>query len=306
MKPAILIVGYKRPQNVSTIYKLVKDYQTRLYIFVDLDEKPPSLANDETIRLARDCQANPLVTAFIASKNFGVGKAVPAAIDWVLENEKAVIVLEDDCVPNSYTVPYLTNLLEETKYSETILLVAGSNPVSGHLRATTSVISSYPLIWGWAITKDKWNLIAPYVRNEISFLRILWRIVNNSSKIIPISFFAAAYFRSNAGITKAWDCNLALGMLLENFTGIVPNENTITNVGNDDVASHTSDPHRNSHIIIASDQKPSESIEFTSSAIDSLIAKEIYKLRIRHLLAPTKAFIQISMNKAQGAYLRSR
>jgi hypothetical protein len=305
MIPAILIIGYERPENVALILKSLKEYQNNIYLFVDFDEKYRSAENLLMIKHAREYAEEGRVSLFIAEKNYSVGGAVPAAIDWVLGLEESVIVLEDDCVPNKHTIPYLSNMLLLTQKEDSILLVSGSNPVSKNLRVFESSISSFPLIWGWAIWKSNWVRIAPYVRREVRPATILYKFLLNPRKMIAKSFFTAAYLRSRSEITKAWDCNLALGMLMESYFATVPNENTITNIGNDGVASHTIYESESAEIIVASNQRPSEIVSMNCKSIDLAISNEIYHLRARHLLSPVKAFIQILQNKARNAFEES-
>jgi len=302
MIPAILIIGYERPENVAVILSALKEYQNKIYLFVDSDEFHGSAKNNDMVEQARRYAHDPRISIFIAEKNFGVGGAVPAALDWALDFEESVIVLEDDCVPNVYTISYLSSMLLKTYDNDSVLLVSGSNPLTVNQKNLESSISSFPLIWGWAILKDNWLRIRPYIRKEIRIPTILSKLILRPHKALAISFFTAAYLRSRSGITTAWDCNLALGMLLENYKAIVPNENTITNIGNDSVASHTICENRAREIITASDRRPSEEIGVNGKSVDLAIATEIYNLRARHLLSPDKATMQILRNKVPNAF----
>lgn len=297
-----MIIGYERPENVALILSSTKEYQNNIYLFVDLDETYCSAENMVMIEEAKRYANEERISILIAEKNYGVGGAVPAALDWALDLEESVIVLEDDCIPNNYTISYLSNMLLITQEEKSILLVSGSNPLSDDQRMLESSVSSFPLIWGWAIWKDNWLRIAPYVRKDIRLATILLKLILNPKKAVAISFFFAAYLRSRSGITKAWDCNLALGMLLEQYCAIVPNENTITNIGNDSVASHTIHKSESKEIITASSRKPSEAINKNGKFIDLAISSEIYNLRAKHLLSPAKALIQILMNKVRNAF----
>ena len=302
MIPAILIIGYKRPENVALILTAIQEYQSKVYIFVDLDETHAGEENFTMIKMAREYESKPQFSVFVAEKNFGVGRAVPAALDWVLGHEESVIILEDDCLPSTYTIPYLTKMLLSTQDNTLILLVSGSNPLKENHKRTESSISSFPLIWGWAIWKDNWLQIAPYVRHEVDLPRILLKLILKPNKATEIAFFLAAYLRSRSGITRAWDCNLALGMLVENYKAIIPNENTITNVGNDGVASHTLYESDRKEIITTSNKQPSEIVNMYGESLDLTISREIYNLRPRHLLSPIKATIQITWHKARRVF----
>ena len=299
MNPAILIISYKRPENVALILTAIKEYQNRVYIFVDLDETHEDEKNFTMIAMAREYENDPQFSVFVAEKNFGVGRAVPAALDWVLGFEESVIILEDDCIPSTYTISYLTKMLLNTQNNSSILLVSGSNPLKEDQKRAESSISSFPLIWGWAIWKDNWLRIAPYVRHEVNLQKILLKLILNPRKATEIAFFMAAYLRSYSGITKAWDCNLALGMLIEDYKAIIPNENTITNIGNDSVASHTFFESDQKEIITASNKPPSDIINMSGGSLDLAISREIYNLRPRHLFSPIKASIQIARHKVR-------
>ena len=110
------------------------------------------------------------------------------------------------------------------------------------------------------------------------------------------SFFYAAIIRVNRKKIHAWDSAVALEMLLSGYKSIISNVNLIENSGQDDIASHYSNPDLSLNQIVSSteDVLASETLDtskFWSKKTDSEIENKIYNLKNRHLLSPIKAII---------------
>ena len=302
MKPAILIVGFERPNNLIKIYNEVSNLKLPIYIFVDRCNKDANFLNEATISVAMKLTKNNVQNLKISEENFGVGRAVPRAIEWVLKSNESIIILEDDCIPNGTAIRFLTTTLETIKMNPKIAIVAASSPVKESDQINSSFLSKYPLIWGWATTRGKWNSLSRYTDMRVSSFEIIRKTIFRVDNWKSIAFFYAAHLRVKFGLLSAWDSNLALGLILERKYAVVPNLNLITNVGNDEVASHTIISQSNKQIIIASEGEPSTEINSNNKEIDKIIESRIYSMKSRHLLSPLKAIIQVFLHKVRRVF----
>ena len=124
---------------------------------------------------------------------------------------------------------------------------------------------------------------------------MLTTVLQRPRKILILCFFLAAHIRVHRGRSKAWDCSLALGMLLKGKKALIPNLTMVTNTGRDEVASHTIRGENQDSIFRKESSNPPSSIIdeslFCTNKTDKQIQKKLYNLKIRHLLSPFKAYL---------------
>ena len=121
-------------------------------------------------------------------------------------------------------------------------------------------------------------------------------IIKNHTRIKSLCFFYAAVIRVNRGKLKAWDSPVALEMLLGDYRAIISNKSLIENSGQDQSASHFSNPNSTLSEVVSSSQIGPASSELdrtleNTQEINREIEKVIYSLKIRHIFSPLKALI---------------
>ena len=85
---------------------------------------------------------------------------------------------------------------------ETVLASGSTLPNFPEKLSGYNYESAYPLIWGWALTKDSWAKIRP--DQEIAFKEIIQSILKYPNKAISILYFYAAVIRVDRGLLHAW------------------------------------------------------------------------------------------------------
>ena len=293
MKPPVLIVCFRRPRNLELILMACEDISRDFFIFIDKSELIDEL-NDEVCRVARKYKfSRSNIRVNMSDTNLGVRNAVPTAINWVLETHDALIVLEDDCLPNNFAIEYFDNCLADIE--KNIVLVSGSTlPNFPRNLLGRLYESEFPLIWGWALTKQSWEKIRP--DRTIHLKDVLKGLRSNPKNLLPILFFYAAVIRVERGLLKAWDSPVALRMLIEGYKSIVPDCSVISNVGQDEVASHFEVKSAKSETIVTKygNRAPSMTKNLSptqSKELSKQIKLQIYKMKYRHVLSPVKSVI---------------
>jgi hypothetical protein len=131
----------------------------------------------------------------------------------------------------------------------------------------------------------------------------LKKIVFHPSLAIELCYFLAADLRARAGKLEAWDCSLALYMLLEDKKAIIPNEACVSNVGGDQFASHQMDVSGESRVVTSYADVPPSTILSTEvklrKKLEKIIEKKIYGMRFYHLLSPIKFIAQEFISKVR-------
>jgi hypothetical protein len=293
MKPPVLVVCFRRPSNLELILKVCDDKSRDIFIFID-KSKPDDELNAEVCRIANLHKiASGRVKLKISDTNLGVRHAVPNAINWALESCDSLIVLEDDCIPNDFAIEYFDNCVGYV--NEEVVLISGSTLPNFPTKLKGYLFESkFPLIWGWALTKQSWEKIRP--DREINSKDVVKGIFRNPNNIIPILYFYSAVIRIQNNLLNAWDSPIALRMLIENYKSILPDCSVISNVGQDEVASHFKSNSIRIETTVTSygDRAPamtkSPSKKLTLE-LSKEIQSQIYKMKFHHVLSPVKSVI---------------
>lgn len=295
--PAVLIVAYARPANLLQILSVLEPLELEIYLFVDASNREHQELNTETVKIAREIEAKKRINVRVSSRNLGVGKAVPAGINWAFEHEDELFILEDDCIPSleffEYARRFRKHLNPKTR------MISGINLIPESKRTTSpgvSSLSSYPSIWGWFTNAESWKLLNVYNERLPSPITIIGCFFRRPSKILSISFFYAACIRVHKEETSAWDCQVALAMLIHNYISIIPSRNMIQNIGADAVSSHDMTVNISSSNVVASFEFNTVQAENELDADkkhqnDRLLEREVYKIHVRHILSPLKSWI---------------
>lgn len=293
MKPPVLIICFRRPNNLEVIVRACDDEKRDIYIFVDKCDNYDEL-NTEVCGLANQyAKSSQRIKVKISEKNLGVRFAVPTAIDWALESCENLIVLEDDCIPNQYALDYFDKSIKLINH-ETVIVSGSTLPKFPDKLSGFIYESAYPLIWGWGLTKNSWAKIRP----DYAFVwkEVLLSILKYPNRAIPILFFYAAVIRVNRGLLNAWDSPVALRMLIGNYKSVIPDNSVISNVGLDEVASHFETTSTNPERAVTNygNRLPSMTKNLNrklSRELDKEIRNQIYEMKFRHVLSPLKSKI---------------
>ena len=293
----ILIVAYARDQNLDRIISLVANRNRKLYVFVDGPANSEILSNVLNVRRVVRDNAESIKEAMISESNFGVGRAIPAALDWIFEHENEIVILEDDCIPSGESLRYFDEMLQYVKGDTA--LISGSSPYFwSEITKNNKITSSqYPLIWGWATTKESWISISEYINSKARIRDCVFSLLRAPRKLLPFCYFLSAYINIKKGRLQAWDSLIALNFLIKNKTALIPPYSLVVNIGNDSSASHDMS---NSRFVFkeANIEIPELESLLVSSAknerwkMDREIANEIYNIKLRNILSPIKAFIK--------------
>jgi len=292
----VLIVCYLRPKDLETILERNLSSGRKIYVFIDRCHDKNKSLNEQVIKLAKKYELTHDIKVKISEENLGVGIAVPAGVNWIAKSENCFIVLEDDCHLNSEGYTFLDKNFSKLDHEISIICATSPWDIDTTSRVLNhNSLSSYPLISGWATSSKCWSDISFLIGNKPPVRSTLITVLQRPRKILIMCFFLAAHIKVFRGKSKAWDCSLALGMLIRDKKALIPNLTMVTNTGRDDVASHTiREKNQDSIFRKESSNSPSSLLNvssFCTSKTDKQIEKKLYKLKLRHLLSPFKAYL---------------
>jgi hypothetical protein len=231
---ATLIIAFQRKEELENLIRLASAQQSeRIYISIDgprnYEEELAQSKIVEMIQALRQELSTEIITRYL-NANAGAGAAVISGIDWFFEFEKEGIILEDDLSPEPGFFHASDQFLKRSDLDGRILMFSGTNLFD--FASSEVELLRYPVVWGWATTRPKWEVIKKLIfssPNELSLRKLgtqyfYWRVGKK---------------RALEGKTKVWDVPLSGAMLSQEFYCAVAPTNLVTNIGYDSFASNT-------------------------------------------------------------------
>lgn len=239
----VLLLAFNRPEPTAlNLDRILAAGPRRLYVAVD---GPRSHVPDDAAGCARvrelfagrvgDVE---LHTDF-AAKNLGLRARVVSALDWVLNKESAVIVLEDDCHPEPSFFPFMQSMLRRYENDDRVGSVCGSTAVSLTRRGPAFEydyhFSQVGLPWGWATWRRAWN--------DMDLDMMCWPELRRSGRLESILGLVAARqwtrMLDHADEYSSWWVRWLMNQWAQSRLAVVPRISLVKNVGFDESATHT-------------------------------------------------------------------
>jgi hypothetical protein len=276
----ILIVGFLRSENILSLAKYAASMKSKK-LYISIDGSRNEIENSIQSKMLEDLKMylnNETIAYEIrrSSINRGAAVSVILGIDWISNNENEFVILEDDLLPSDDFIRFARDALNEYRESDKVLLVSGNRYFRSLESEESATLIRHPLIWGWATTSKKWQLMRNSMLETTGTEHTLNRTKN---------FLRLGASRAREGKIDAWDIPLADTMYKEGYLCLLPPVNLVQNLGNDSFATHTVQqiwpigfPFEKlpmSYIISPTSLLPNRSEE-------KRIQKKIYKIGFKH------------------------
>lgn len=240
----ILFLIFNRPDTTQRVFNAIRQVKPK-QLFVAADgPRCDKVGDEEKCEASRkivkqidwDCE----VKTLFRNENLGCGKAVSSAITWFFENVEEGIILEDDCLPNLDFFSYCEEMLGYYRNNKEVMFIGGDNFQKDKKWGGASYyFSAYNHVWGWATWKRVWNIY------DFKLDSIKDSDIDN---ILNYYFYSVCQIKYWKNIFKrmkgnnpidTWDYQLTFSIWKNKGISIIPNVNLVTNIGFDDVATHT-------------------------------------------------------------------
>ncbi len=241
-KIPVLFCFFNRKETALTSFERIKKFQP-LYLFLASDG--PRLGRVGEKELVEDIRRTIVgqidwdcnVETLFREENLGCGMGMYTAIDWFFENVGYGVVLEDDCVVEESFFRFMGEMLEMYKNDNRIGMVAGTNPVNLRNYDKSYLFSKYKSCWGWGSWKRAWKNMD---------INMTWReegiedIVGNCGfQGRDIDSWKRKIVAIDKQYVSAWDHQWYFSLSAQNQLCIYPVKNLVSNIGNDENATHT-------------------------------------------------------------------
>ncbi len=240
MKIGTIIFTWHRSEHTAKVLEALAQNDLRpqrLYIFQDgMNEKTNAEEWEKVNSLIKQvnfCETHVQVSGI----NKGCAKSIVTGINYVLEECDAVIILEDDCVPNRQFMRFMVSALETYKSVEKVYSISGYTDGVKLSREQNydAFFSGRSCSWGWGTWKDKWaiyeenyNIINEIKKDKKAYERLqVWGIDLEEMLMGNIS-----------GKCNAWDVFWSLNIIKRGGYCLSPYEPLIHNIGCDGTGVH--------------------------------------------------------------------
>jgi hypothetical protein len=159
----VVLFGYNRPERFfATLSSLSKNKLaefTELFVFIDgpksLDEIPLVNAVNEIAQKISGFKEFHVVSH---STNLGLAKSIRHGIDFVLEKNQSVIVVEDDLIVSESFLEYMNSGLRHYAHEPKVASIQGYQyPLAKTFHQPIALRGAD--CWGWATWKDRWESV---------------------------------------------------------------------------------------------------------------------------------------------------
>lgn len=234
MKIGTILFTYHRSRHTERVLHALSENSVlpeKLYIFQDGMKAGTNVSEwEKTGRIIRSfdwCKTE----IHIADENKGLAKSITSGLDFVMGECDAVIVLEDDCIPDRHFMKFMKEALEAYQDEELVYSVSGYAwdiclPEDGYDAYFTGRASSF----GWGTWRNRW---AQYEEDY----NILRRIKNNPDAMKRLNIWGhdlePMLEARLTGKNDSWAVFWALKMIEKGGYCLNPSRQLIHNIGFD-------------------------------------------------------------------------
>lgn len=218
-----------------------------------------------------------------AMQNVGAAVNVISAIDWMLVGHNWGSIIEDDCFASPQFFSFAMDMLRQYESDRRVWMVCGSQFAPPDLIHGTHVFAHFPLTWGWALTRSKWVTMR---RDLVSSLDSPGQVIGGWRSLLDSNarYWNAGHRRAAQGFVDAWDMPLVAVMQASDALCVLPAVNLVTNVGDDERATHTEgrgEQVRRPVGTLAHDYQLASDED--AQAMDAWLRHDLFRIRGRHL-----------------------
>jgi hypothetical protein len=244
---------FNRPQHTRESFDVIRKLRPSLLLIIADGPRPHIFSDVARCQEVRSIASNidwPCeVRLNYSEENLGCKSRLTTGLNWVFDQVKWAIVLEDDIVPHFNFFNFGREMLIRYENTVEIMAITGDNFQRGLLRGDGSYyFSRYNHVWGWATWARSWKLNDPEIR--------FWPTFRGSPKwrslfpdLVERHYWEKIFDRVYLGEIDTWDYSWTLSTWYADGLTVTPNVNLVKNIGFDSEGTHTNSANLISHDI---------------------------------------------------------
>lgn len=284
--PPVLFIVFNRVEESRKVFESIRAVKpSRLYIAADGPRKDVADDKDKCVNTRKISELvdwNCELKTLYRDENLGCGMGPVSAINWFFEHEEAGIILEDDCLAEPDFFQFCYEMLDRYREDTRIGSINGENHLNKReLRNGASYyFSRVNHCWGWATWKRAWDKFDINIPGWSRVKEAGWLDDALGLNREGVKFWTKVLDDLSPDPARdIWDYQWNYTCLINNFLTIVPEVNTITNIGFNEGATHTTEDHKLGN-------KPSGSISFPLKHPDIILPDTLADNYVQHELFP--------------------
>lgn len=233
MRVGIAVFAYNRDWHLAKVLKGLRENEEvdKIYVFQDGLKSEEHRNKWESVKVLIENIDWCKVRYFPAQENKGLARSIVDGVNYVLQENDAIIVLEDDCVPSSNFISFMQQCFEKYKEDKSVYSISGyAWPVDLEKQMFDVYFTGRISSWGWGTWKDRWE----YYKTDIS---VLDRIRSDKES----SLYLAAWGNDLEGMlidringkNDSWAVYWALKVIEQKGVCVAPYVSFIQNIGFD-------------------------------------------------------------------------
>lgn len=248
LKTPVVLIIFNRPENTQKVFDIIRKVEPRKLLVIADGPRLNNTSDIEQCKRAReiieqvdwDCE----VIKHYSDHNLGCGLNVSSGLDWAFSNAEELIILEDDCVPDSTFLRFCEELLEKYRNDRRIMAISGQDYLDGmkskHPDSSSYYFSRFNHCWGWASWRRAWQYNDYTMSSwpEAQSKGLLIDILGNSREV---KFWSRVYQDCYDKKCEAWDYPWMFACWMQSGLAIIPSTNLVSNIGFGTDSTNTKD-----------------------------------------------------------------
>jgi len=235
----LAIFAFNRPAYLKKCLSSLKynklSKQSKVYFFIDFPKSTKDIEPHlKVIKIIND--ANFFKKKIIIQRkiNYGLKKNILSGVNYVLKNNKKVIVLEDDLFLSKYFLDYMNEYLNYFENSNSVASIHGYCYPIANKNLDKFFFLKGADCWGWATWRRAWN---NYNDNHLSLASKIKKMkqVRMFNFNNTFNFFHMLKNRSS----NMWAINWYASAFVKNMLTLYPKYSYVKNLGNKGVGTHS-------------------------------------------------------------------
>lgn len=246
MQTPVVMCVFNRPAETARVLGALQVVRPRT-LFVISDGPREHRLNEATAvaevrslfgRISWPCD---VVTTY-SDTNLGCRRRVSSGLDWLFEQVREAIILEDDTVPHPSFFPFCEELLDRYRDESGVGSISGTDFTGGTCRMAESYgFSRYNLFWGWATWRRAWAMYDDDMTcfsetGDGSLREVLRRTFERRRERLYWQYILT---RVREGRIDSWGYRWLLSCWKAGLLGIQPACSLVRNIGVGENATHT-------------------------------------------------------------------
>jgi hypothetical protein len=235
MKIGTAVLAYNRVNHFKKVINaIIKEKIQEINVYIDGPENNSIYKNQLKIIEVVNKNKNKIKINLIKqTKNNGLAFSVINAVESELKNNDAMILIEDDCVPQKGFFQYMYSTLKKYKKNKNIKSVCSYNNLNLNDKNSAFFLKRFNP-WGWATWKDRWKQFDPLIKNAVNKLNLL-------GKVDKLPTDLKNYCKNDSilqGKQDIWSLSWTLSHYMDDSLVVYPPISLIKNIGFDGSGVH--------------------------------------------------------------------